>query len=225
MKNNFIIFALCLFTSFSYGQSDEDSEESSKRFNYLETKHELGVDIRPLFEGSSPSSLFYRKNYIGREGKTMGFRLGATFMNTFNNSDIEFQGNSFENYRTSSFALSIGLERQKFISDKFIAYGGMDVSGALNQIRYNRQSGTISGSNSTSASENAFGIGLGNFWGMKYHFNSRLSFSAETGFDLFYLSSSVKYSGNVGTISSEKGPVLWDFNYIPLKALRISYHF
>ncbi|MCH7400909.1 hypothetical protein ACFOUP_02610 [Belliella kenyensis] len=223
MKVNFIVLTFCLLSTYSFGQSSD--ETSSKKFDYIQTKHELGVDVRPLFNGSSPSSLFYRKNYTGQGGKNMGFRLGGTFMNSFNDSQISFQGSDYENSRIINYGLTIGLERQKFISDMFIAYGGFDLSGALSQIRYARQTGTVSGNNPRHASVNASAIGLGNFWGMKYHFNSRLSFSAETGFDVIYSSSNIRLSDNVGTISTDEGPKLWSFNLVPLKALRLSYHF
>jgi hypothetical protein len=66
-----------------------------------------------------------------------------------------------------------------------------------------------------------------NFWGFKYHFNPRLSFSAETGFEMFYTNSIIKTGDGTSFTENERenGPNVFGFNLLPLRKLRISYHF
>lgn len=225
MKFKILFLLIILVSTVAFAQTEEENEK--RVYDYSETKHELAIDVRPIFSGDISPSLFYRKNYVGPRSRTMGFRSNMFFRNSFSNNEITINGNTFKRFYTHTLGFSIGLERQKHINEKFIGYGGLDLSFQMESERF-RERADLSPGNDEYFNTFTRVYGINNFWGFKYHFNSRISFSAETGFDFFYLEIGDKSPGNVQgntpVISNKEGG-RFGLNLVPLKALRISYHF
>ncbi|MFD2034802.1 hypothetical protein ACFSKL_08380 [Belliella marina] len=225
MKIKHLLLLTMLYSPVAFAQIGNENEK--RAFDYSETKHELAVDIRPLLSGDISPSLFYRKNYVGPKGKTMGFRSNMLFRNSFSNNEISMNGNTYKKSYTHTLGLSIGLERQKHLNEKFIGYGGFDLSFQMESERLRERIDFPEGNKGYFNGYTRV-YGINNFWGFKYHFNSRISFSAETGFDFFYLEAGDKSSGdnrgNFPVISNKEGGY-FGLSLVPLKALRVSYHF
>jgi hypothetical protein len=218
-----ILLAILLFSS-SVVMAQSEDENEKRVYNYEETKHELAVSLLPILRGEVPSSLFYRKNYLSPKGRNMGFRMNMVFQNEFNSNFLFEEAVNFRKNRELTYEITMGLERQKFINDKFIAYGGVDLGFGFANARFFDRIGQPAGE-SEFFNIDVMRYSAANFWGVKYHFNPRLSFSAETGFEVFYANSVFKNGSSFTPTDRESGPETFGLNLLPLKALRISYHF
>ncbi|MCH7397212.1 porin family protein [Belliella sp. DSM 107340] len=226
MKIKFLLLFAMLCSSVAFAQTEDEDEKSV--YDYSKTKHELAVDVRPIFGGNFNPSLFYRKNYTGSKGKNMGFRLDMSFNNRFNEDQYSFQNFIYNKANNLDYGLRIGLEKQKFINEKFIAYGGLDLIFGFSNLRFRERTDLPPFDNTAFANVDDFRFGIGNFWGVKYHLNSRLSVSAETGFDAIYSNRVIKIAEstqNFSEVDKQDGISSFALNLIPLKALRIAYHF
>ncbi|MCH7412566.1 hypothetical protein MM213_03640 [Belliella sp. R4-6] len=225
MKIKFLLLFAMTFSSVAFAQTDDEDEK--RVYDYSKTKHELAVDVRPIFSGNFNPSLFYRKNYTGPKGNNMGFRLDMSFNNTFNENLSYFQNFTYNKVNNLDYGLRIGFEKQKFINEKFIAYGGLDLILGFSNMRF-RERNDLPFENTAFANVDNFRLGLGNFWGVKYHLNSRLSVSAETGFDVIHfkrVTKTAESTDNFSEVNRQDGLSSISLNLIPLKALRIAYHF
>ncbi len=222
MKIKILFTILILYSTYSMAQSEKGKEKHV--YNYEETKHELAISLLPILRGELPSALFYRNNYVIPKGRTMGFRANMVFQNEFNSNFLVEDAFNYRRNRELTYEITMGLERQKFINDKFIAYGGVDLGFGFGNARFYDRIGQPAGEREF-LNVDVMRYSAANFWGVKYHFNPRLSFSAETGFEVFYANSVVKTGSTFTPTNRESGVDTFGLNLLPLKALRFSYHF
>ncbi|MFC0264779.1 hypothetical protein [Fontibacter flavus] len=217
-----LLLSLAMFVAFS---AFSQTEEEKAVFDYKQTKHELAVEIPPIFGGAYPYSLFYRKNYTGQNGKAMGFRANLHFRNEFRDNLSFFQNTAYNKSNFLNYGIEIGLERQRKLSEKFIGYGGIDGGFFYTNSRFKELTQMFEG-NDAFVNVDDFSFSLTKFWGMKYHINSRFSISAETGFQGRYSTSVTRSATDrFGEVQEQKGESSFSFNLVPLRALRVAYHF
>lgn len=221
MKKLLLLSLSMFFALTAFSQTQEEKAV----FDYTQTKHELAVEIPPLFGGAYPYSLFYRKNYTGQNGKNMGFRANINFRNEFRDNLSFFDNVAFNKSNYLDYGFEIGLERQKFLSEKFIGYGGIDVGFFYTNSRFSEMTSMFAGNDAFVNVDN-YSFSLTKFWGVKYHINSRFSISAETGFQGRYRTSVTKSAiDSFNEVERETGDSGFSFNLVPLKAFRVAYHF
>jgi len=221
----FTLLAFCLFALVAKSYSQD--AEIEPLFDYGQNPHEFSVDVKNIFGGELPNALFYRKNYTRNNGSMRGFRINFQVNNYVNvpADNLWVQNQQFKRQSQLAYFISLGKEYQKLTSSRIIAYGGYDAGFGFSSIRYttdNHLPGELNGRTFQN-----FVYSLTGFGGVKYHFHPRVSLSAEFGLEASYVRD-VDIT-RVGTrrfpnIEKEHGNS-YGLNLLPLRALRMSYHF
>jgi len=206
------------------------AQESEKPlvYDYEATKHEIAIDIVPLLGGDLPLSFFYRKNYLSPQGKQRGFRVGLAATNQFNPVDVVIDNTNFTKEAILNYFISVGKEWQKPVLHNFIGYTGADFGVGLFSQRFSGVEGPRPGPGETeSVRVQSLNYSLTYFWGVKYHILPRLSVFAEMGIAANYLDNRTFEKKNFFDARSERIDSFDNFslNLLPLRALRVAYHF
>jgi len=218
MKKSVLLFILALFTY---------SSVYSQGFDYQETPFEIGVDVLPVFGGSTPYSLFFRKNYQTSSGKNRAWRATISTTNSRNFSDPT-NNNNIDRSDFNDIGFSIGKEFQKTVTEKIIVYSGLDLGFHYSGRKYNIDAPTsdlaiIGRENNTSIYSATL------FSGVKYHLSPRFSVFAELGIEGAYSRTINVVSWGSSNFESRRDRNLTNeqirYNIIPLRSLRVAYHF
>lgn len=197
-------------------------------YDYETTKHEIAIDIVPLLGGNLPLSFFYRKNYQTPNGNQRGFRLSLAATNQFNPVDINIDNTNFSKEAILNYFFSIGKEWQKPVLHNFIGYTGIDAGVGLFSQRLYDVEGPLPGPGDISSIRfQTLNYNLTYFWGVKYHILPRLSLFAEMGISGNYIDNRTFQKTNRFDASNERIDQFSNFslNLLPLRALRVAYHF
>jgi len=201
-------------------------DDSNPVFDYAKTKHEFAVDMVPVFGGNYPSSIFYRKNYLNYNGKNRGFRMNLSFGNNFTDlGDLTFDEGLYNRSSNHNYGITLGRETQKIIGSNFVAFRGIDAGFAYTSNRFKRAE-NIGPPVPETLNFQVFSYNITPFLGIKYHFNPRLSVFAETGMGFNY---NRFRDTEVINVAARRKNIERTENFgirlIPLRALRIAYHF
>lgn len=223
MRNALLSTLFC----FVFAVTSIAQEGTKPVFDYTQTKNEFAVDILPVFGGNQPISLFYRSNYQNSRGVPGGFRLNFALGNEFVSYSDGITNNQFENQTIHLYGLSIGWERQKIITDRILAFAGMDLGFAYGAEKLSNPIRPAGERDSNFLRVDTFQYRLTPFTGVKYHFNSRISVSAETGIELGFTKDIEINRRFVGGAEIEQKSTANSFGLqiVPLRALRLAYHF
>lgn len=199
----------------------------SQGFDYQDTPFEIGVDVLPVFGGNNPYSLFFRKNFQTSAGKSRAWRATVSTTNSHNFSDPT-NNNNIERSDFNNIGFSIGKEFQKTVTEKIIVYSGLDLGFHYSGRTYSFDAPAvdlviIGRKNNTSIYSATL------FSGVKYHLSPRFSVFAELGIEGAYSRSINVVSWGTSNFESRRDRNLTDeqirYNIIPLRSVRIAYHF
>lgn len=197
-------------------------------YDYEATRHEIAMDIIPIFGGNIPTSFFYRKNYTGANERQVGFRLGLIVGNQSSTNDMTINNTDFTRETRLDYFLSLGKEWQTPLTNNFIGYRGVDLGVGFNSQRFHGIEGRMAGPGDiVSYRFQDITYNVTGFWGVKYHLLSRLSVFAEMGIAASYIDSSTFVRQNFFDSSSERINTANNFklNLLPVRTLRVAYHF
>lgn len=218
MKNRILLFILAFITF---------SSAHSQGFDYQEMSYEIGVDVLPVFGGNTPYSLFLRKNYQTSNGNSRAWRATISTTNSNNFSDPSFNNNSTSS-TFNNVGFSIGKEFQKIVTDRIIVYSGVDLGFHYNRSNYTYDASPLDLSIIGSKSNRSI-YSATLFSGVKYHLSPHFSVFAEFGIEGTYSRSTNVVMWGTSNFESSRDRNLINeqirYNIIPLRSLRIAYHF
>jgi len=198
----------------------------SQGFDYQETPYEIGVDVLPIFGGDTPYSLFLRKNYQTSEGKNRAWRATISSNNFHNFSDPN--DNNVLRYNYNNIGLSIGKEFQKIVTERILVYSGLDLGFEYSSRRYIYEA-TVADISITGREQNTSLFSATLFSGVKYHLSPRFSVFGEFGIEGAYLRTMNVVDWGTPNFESRSDRNLGNeqlrYRLIPLRTVRIAYHF
>jgi len=157
-----------------------------------------------------------------------GFRLSLAATNQFNPVERTIDNTDFTKEAILNYFISVGKEWQKPVLHNFIGYTGADFGVGLFSQRFYGVEGPRPGPGETESLRfQSLNYSFTYFWGVKYHILPRLSVFAEMGIAANYLDNRTFERKNFFDATSERIDSFnnLSINLIPLRALRIAYHF